>query len=46
MSHVLLAVCLVISFLVVLVLAADLMVAEGARLSREPRDAKGDQDRS
>jgi Ca2+/Na+ antiporter len=46
MSHLLLAVGLVIGFLVVLVLAADLMVEEGARLSREPRHAKGDQDRS
>jgi hypothetical protein len=32
--------------LVVLVLAADLMVEEGARLSWEPGDAEGDQDRS
>jgi Ca2+/Na+ antiporter len=44
MSHLLLAVGLLTGFLVVLVLAADLMVEEGARLSREPRDAKGDQD--
>ena len=46
MSHLLLAVGLVIGILVVLVLAADLLVEEGARLSREPRDAEGDQDRS
>jgi hypothetical protein len=46
MSHLLLAVGLVIMVLVVLVLAADLMVEEGTRLSREPPDAEGDQDRS
>ena len=46
MSHLLLAVGLVIGLLVVLVLAADLLVEEGARLSREPRDAEGDQERS
>jgi hypothetical protein len=46
MSHLLLAVGLVIGVLVVLVLAADLMVEEGARLSREPPDAEGDQERS
>jgi hypothetical protein len=46
MSHLLLAVGLVLGVLVVLVLAADLMVEESARLSREPRDAEGDQDRS
>jgi hypothetical protein len=46
MSHLLPAVGLVLGVLVVLVLAADLMVEEGARLSGEPRDAEGDQDRS
>jgi hypothetical protein len=46
MSHLLLAVGLVIAVLVVLVVVADLMVEEGARLSREPRDVEGDQDRS
>jgi hypothetical protein len=46
MSHLLLAVGLVLGVLVVLVLAADLMVEESARLCREPRDAEGDQDRS
>jgi hypothetical protein len=46
MSHLLLAVGLVLGVLVVLVLVADLMVEESARLSREPRDAEGDQDRS
>ena len=46
MSHLLPAVGLVLGVLVVLVLAADLMVEEGARLSREPREDEGDQDRS
>ena len=46
MSHLLLAVGLVLGVLVVLVLVADLMVEERARRSREPRDAEGDQDRS
>jgi hypothetical protein len=46
MNHLLLAAGLVLGVLVVLVLAADLMVEEGARLSREPRDDEGDQDQS